>query len=201
MFSKEVHMLASQQVTTGESTRRQALISKLQEMTGPLLHLEPAKVDAEARFLEMGADSLVLIEAVRSVEETFGITLTIQQLFEDVTSLADLAAYLDRMLPPDVTVGDSASQAVELAAHAQLLSSPAASPLPTVSVPVNPPITGTALEQIFSQQLQIIVQQLELLKGHHSLQPDHVLGALPLVAQSVQDSAPTTKVEFVEIEL
>ncbi|HLF27743.1 MAG TPA: phosphopantetheine-binding protein, partial [Anaerolineae bacterium] len=164
-LKEEARMLESPMVTARESTRLQALLSKLQEMTGPLLHIEPAKVDVDARFLEMGADSLVLIEAVRTIEETFGITLTIQQLFEDVTNLADLAAYLDRMLPPDVIVTGPAERKVEPAAPIPLAAPvPVVSPLPNGQEQVQAAISASALEQLFAQQLQIMSQQLELLR-------------------------------------
>jgi acyl carrier protein len=194
-------MTTPQATNPGESTRRAALLEKLRAMTGPLLRLAPDQIDVEARFLEMGADSLVLIEAVRTIEETFGITLTIQQLFEDVTSLADLAAYLDRKLPPDVTVGEPAVPAAKLAAPAHSLPSPTAMPLSQTLVPVKTPLPLTALEQLFTQQLQIMAQQLELLAGRYPLQSDQVLRPQSPNDQAIHDAAPLAAGEIVEIEL
>ncbi len=175
-MKEEAGMSESRKVITTEGTRQQALLSKLLEMTGPLLHMDPAKIDVEARFLEMGADSLVLIEAVRTIEETFGITLTIQQMFEDITNLADLAAYLDRMLPPDVIVAEPVQRQEGRVTPVQpVASSP--SVLPTLRGPeqVKVSISTTELEQLFAQQLQIMSQQLELLRDRNGSQP---LGSL-----------------------
>jgi iturin family lipopeptide synthetase A len=188
-------MTTSQVKDENGITRREALVAKLRTMTGPLLHVPPAQIDVDARFLEMGADSLVLIEAVRTIEETFGITLTIQQLFEDVTSLADLAAYLDRMLPPDVIVAEPAAPPTELAAPDRALPAPPIFSLPKTSELLETAQPMTALEQLFTQQLQIIAQQLELLKGNHPLQP------FSPIDQNGHDPAPTATGEFVEIEL
>lgn len=189
-------MTTAQATNPGESQRRTALLGKLRAMTGPLLRLAPDQIDVEARFLEMGADSLVLIEAVRTVEETFGITLTIQQLFEDVTSLADLATYLDRKLPPDVVVG-----AETLAAPAFPLPSPPALPRPKTPAPVKTSLPLTALEQLFNQQLQIMAQQLELLQGRYSLQLDDTLHPPDPLDQVVPKAESLTTGEIVEIEL
>lgn len=193
-------MTTPQATNLREGQRRVALLEKLRSMTGPLLRLAPEQIDVEARFLEMGADSLVLIEAVRTIEETFGITLTIQQLFEEVTSLADLATYLDRKLPPDVVVG-SARPAEKLAGPAYPLPAPPALPLPKTSAPVKTSLPLTALEQLFTQQLQIMAQQLELLQGRYPLQSDGSLRPQSPTEQVVRNSESFTTGEIVEIEL
>ena len=188
-------MTTSQVKDENGITRREALVAKLRTMTGPLLHVPPAQIDVDARFLEMGADSLVLIEAVRTIEETFGITLTIQQLFEDVTSLADLAAYLDRMLPPDVIVGEPVPQQLSVTDPVQGHGSkPLIVPQRQSLDPVQPLDTG-ALKRLFAQQLQIMTQQLVLLQGDGtSASVESLLSSAPETGSSNGDG-------WVEIEL
>ncbi len=87
-------------------TRQQAILSNLRALMARLLHMDSDEVDVEAHFLEMGADSLILTGAVSAIRETWGATLAIRQLFEDVTNITNLATYLDQVLTPDVTLED-----------------------------------------------------------------------------------------------
>ena len=48
----------------------------------------------------MGADSIVLAEAIRVIEDTFLLRISIRQLFEQVTTLDALAAYIEQRPTP-----------------------------------------------------------------------------------------------------
>ena len=65
------------------------LLEQLRSLTAQLLRTTPGELDVHAPFLEMGADSLVLMEAVRLIEKTFGVQIRIRQLFETHTNLAE----------------------------------------------------------------------------------------------------------------
>src|SRR5439155_3772611 len=79
--------------------RYERIESTLRAMVAELLHTAPERVDPHAALLELGADSLVLVQAVRKIEQTFGLTITIRQLFEEVTTISAAASYLDIQLP------------------------------------------------------------------------------------------------------
>ena len=57
------------------SSHRARLTSTLQGIFGRVLRIEPARIDIEARFLELGADSLSLVEALRGIQEAYGVKL------------------------------------------------------------------------------------------------------------------------------
>ena len=48
----------------------------------------------------MGADSIVLAEAIRVIEDTFLIRISIRQLFEEVKTLDALAAHIEQRATP-----------------------------------------------------------------------------------------------------
>ena len=111
------------------------------EVFARLLGTEPARLERDATFLSQGADSLLLMQATRIVESAFGVRVPFRQLLEEHSTIQDLAAYLDTVLPADFPLpGDppAASAAEVSAAPAQpALASPAvaAAPVAMAQVP------------------------------------------------------------------
>ncbi|MFG1776816.1 acyl carrier protein, partial [Micromonospora sp. NPDC049051] len=52
-----------------------------------LLELDPGSVDRSVPLLDLGADSLVLVELSREVKSRFGVDVSVQQLLEDVVTV------------------------------------------------------------------------------------------------------------------
>ncbi|MGP1384403.1 MAG: aminotransferase class III-fold pyridoxal phosphate-dependent enzyme [Thainema sp.] len=158
---------------------------KLQTLVAGLLKVSTEQVDTQAPFLEMGADSIVLIEAVQAIEANFGIKVTIRQFFEDLRTIEELAAFIaastaQREVSPSVssdtvpTTSDQAqlsSSKVQANSRSQSGSTETLSN-PQSSQPVNPPLIqsiptnrgATALERVVTQQLQVMAQQLAILQ-------------------------------------
>jgi amino acid adenylation domain-containing protein len=82
-------------------TRQERLLSFMSEKIAGLLHIDVSEMDVHASFLEMGADSIVLIEAIQTIENIFALKLSVRQFFEDLTSVYALTVYLDENLPPE----------------------------------------------------------------------------------------------------
>jgi amino acid adenylation domain-containing protein/non-ribosomal peptide synthase protein (TIGR01720 family) len=172
---------------SANGTRKAAILSILRANTARLLHVDPAEIDVTLSFLDIGADSLVLADAVRNVEDTFGIHLSLRQIFEEIVNIETLADYIDHHLPADVTVVDPAAPQpapaapVAAAAPAQPAAAPAtaaapaaapvqpiapAAPAPVVplALPQAPALTldqsgsGSPLERIMTQQLGLLSQ-------------------------------------------
>ena len=60
-----------------------------------------------SRFWKLGADSIIIVDAVRVIEETYGLKIAIRQFFEELTTLEALATYIDQHLAPAWTVEES----------------------------------------------------------------------------------------------
>ncbi|MEJ2405469.1 MAG: beta-ketoacyl synthase N-terminal-like domain-containing protein, partial [Candidatus Thiodiazotropha sp.] len=84
----------TQTTATTESKQRTKILSNLKSVVANVLHTSPSEIDAHAQLLEMGADSLLLMDAVRNIETEFGIKLTIRQLFEDLTTIDAIATFI-----------------------------------------------------------------------------------------------------------
>ncbi|RCJ35327.1 hypothetical protein A6770_15985 [Nostoc minutum NIES-26] len=146
--ASEHHIEAS-----SNTQRQQTILAELHSVVAKLLQLEQQEVDVDAPFLEMGADSIVLIDAVRTIENNYGIKIAINQLFEELTTIRALAQYIDENLvtPPTVTAeGSPQTEAIAIVHHKQAESR----------------TPETVLEAIMMQQLQVMSQQLQVLRGN-----------------------------------
>jgi acyl transferase domain-containing protein len=134
--------------------------SKLRSVVANLLQLDPAEVDVHAPFLEMGADSLVLLDAVRTIENTYGIKIAIHQLFEELTTIDTLAIYIVQNLSPE-----SAKEATPQPQQpAQLTTAVTIAEHIIQNREGGARVPETVSEAIMMQQLQVMSQQLQLLR-------------------------------------
>ncbi len=157
---------------------KQQILSTLRSLVGNLLKIAPDEVDIYIPFLEMGADSLILLDAVAKIENTYGIKIAISQLFDEYRTIEALANYIAQNTSPQLLQSEtSAAQ-----------SKQAITEIPVPSIDNNTAISTstetfpeTALERIMSQQLQVMSQQLEILqnKGKNRTQVSSPKGISP----------------------
>jgi acyl transferase domain-containing protein/non-ribosomal peptide synthetase component F len=171
--------------TTPRANRKEDVIASLRPLIARFLELDPQQLDIHMPFLEMGADSLVLIEAVQAIESMYGIELGIRDFFENLTTLDALAEYLNAQLPAEV-----------VEEHVSSLE-------PLIAVPGSP----SSLEQIMQQQLntlsQVISQQLAVLESAHgktlkSLAPKVIVNAKK--AEGTQSTSEKPYVPYQRIQ-
>ena len=167
---------------------KEAILETLRAIVGRLLQTGPETLDVHASFLEMGADSIVLAEAVRVIEDTFLLKISIRQLFEQFTTLDALAEHIGNNSSEAQPAAPPSVRAEAARAHAQP-SQPAcalpapppqnffAPPAPTPDAPALEAAAGEgaqadSLERVVSRQLDLLAQfsgimsrQLDLL-GH-----------------------------------
>ena len=120
--------------------RRGRTLERLRGVVSGLLQISPDRLDPDAPLLELGADSLVLVQAIRTIESEFGVTLTIRQLFEELTTITAIGAYLDTRSPAAATTtAVSTAPPATVTAPATAMAQPP--PRPFVRQPsVQPPV-------------------------------------------------------------
>ena len=82
-------------------SRRERILAELTEQFQQLSGTSLTEAGPAATFMEMGLDSLFLVQASNTVEKRYGVKVTFRELLEDKTTLPDLAAFIDRELAPD----------------------------------------------------------------------------------------------------
>ncbi|MDZ8065183.1 MAG: amino acid adenylation domain-containing protein [Nostoc sp. DedQUE08] len=125
----------------------QKLLTELRTIIANLLKSDPEDIDVHAHFLDMGADSIVLIDAIRQIENTFGIKITIRQLFEELTNLNALANYIDESIQQEPI-------------KSKIQEQPEISPSQASET-----TSETLVEIVLRQQFELMSQQLEILRN------------------------------------
>jgi glutamate-1-semialdehyde aminotransferase/3-oxoacyl-(acyl-carrier-protein) synthase/acyl carrier protein len=187
---------------TPNTTRQEhivdALLQELIAIVADRFKMQPGELDPEVPFLELGADSMVLLSILPALEGRYGCPLSLRQFFGEFQTLSDLAGYLrEHAVPerlaaagPTVTV-PAASEAAPKVAAADASSVPAAQALPA-DVPARG-VPASALERLAMEQLRIMQRQLELMaSGGPSIAIDPSLAVAPdgpPAAHAVRSSA------------
>jgi|GEM_PF-132459 len=129
-----------------QQARENGSVDWLRARIGELIQADPASVSVEVPFLEMGADSIVLIEAVRLIEKQYGVKLAMRRFFEDLSTIGALAKHIDAEIP----------QPEPVAARPAVLSEAM-------------PEGASALERVLIEQnrmlAQVMQQQMDLLRA------------------------------------
>lgn len=71
-------------------------------MSEHLCHV-PSKDEMDSSFIELGANSLILLEFSRSIEKVFGIRIELRKFFEEVATVDDLCNFLKDNLTDEWT--------------------------------------------------------------------------------------------------
>ncbi len=153
------------QSNSGEPASAQALAGVLQILR-TVSGMKPEQLEVRSSFLELGFDSLLLVQVVQSLESAFGVKVSIIQLLEETTTAESLAAYLakevpaERFLAVDVSAPTASSSSRSTDSNATVsLSTP-----PRQGPSSNPSPAGAAMERLVAQQLEIMRQQIEALR-------------------------------------
>ncbi|MEO5346140.1 MAG: amino acid adenylation domain-containing protein [Magnetococcus sp. YQC-9] len=144
---------------------------RLRGLIARQLRAAPEEVDLHTPFLEMGADSLILMEILQAIDQRFGVRIPIRRIFEDLSTPAAVAGLIAAELPAGWV--DPEESAAEIAATAATITtaaaptSPAGTTLPagSTATPGVPAAPSSTVEQVVMQQLEIMRQQLALLRG------------------------------------
>jgi amino acid adenylation domain-containing protein len=166
---------------TTAANRKDRLIGELRKLIRDLSGLAESDLAATVTFMELGFDSLFLTQASQSVQKKFHVKVTFRQMLDDLCSIDALASHLDQKLPPEAFPAAVATVATPAAASAgagAALLTPAQLSMPGAVTVAIPAAQGGLIERVVAQQMAIMQQQLELLRG------------TPLAASAAPAAAP-----------
>jgi glutamate-1-semialdehyde aminotransferase/acyl carrier protein len=175
-------MSATKQLQANGEGRRGAIISMLTVAFGTLFGRDASELDVCTPLIELGADSLFLLQASQAIAEKFKVKIPFRLLLEELSTIDALASHLEGKLPesfaseappaetaPATAPVESAAASVESAVppHEPPAAPRAASGAFADSPPPQQQVlpADSPLQAILSQQLRIMSQQLELLRG------------------------------------
>jgi len=131
-------------------SRHLRILAEVQRIFHELTGIEPADLDPQATFLELGFDSLFMTQASGAVGARFDLRISFRQLFEEAPTIDALAGHIDERLPAD-------------AFRPPPTAAPAASPPPTAATTATDGAPTDTVERLIEQQLEIMRQQLAVL--------------------------------------
>jgi amino acid adenylation domain-containing protein len=155
--------------------RRERILSVLHEIVHGLAGIDPSHVDPRASFLDLGMDSLLLIQLSQALDSRLGVKLSLIQLMEEVADLEALAAHVDAALPPEALPPVLPTPPVPPPSSAA--STPAV-PSPAISSV----LPGGALEILVDQGRQLVEQHRQLTARVAELLQGTPAAAAPLTA-------------------
>lgn len=192
----------------------------LKTMLGQMVGINPDEVSPDATFTEMGADSLFLLEASQAIRKKFGVKVPFRAMLHEYATIDTLASFISQNLTAEeASATDDAptppppvrEQPAPDDARPQTASTPVAADPPLILQPsagtreaaaqtsaVEPPpglTTENGLERLLSQQMQLMSQQLDLLRHRRPTRVAHVTAnaARPVpVAHANESAAPSS---------
>jgi len=201
---------------TATTARQQQVLSMLGETLLDLSGFELDELDMEASFLELGFDSLFLIQFSQSIKNDFKVNISFRQLIEGIPNFPALVDHIANEAPADALPAivesveaaavQDASVAPPAPAAPPVQSSPVQAPVqaqhtppqPTLMQPVQmqpmqmnvgpvDPNAVSGLESIMAQQLQLMSMQIAMLSGQAA--PQMPVQTVPATSSSVQPAA------------
>lgn len=178
------------------NTHYDAVLARLKELMSQALPNSSGDSDLEIPFLEMGANSLMLMDVQKTIESEYGLTITIGQFFEELTTINALVHYIDEQLQERDM--ESGSKVAEPELPAQ--------PPPRNNENVDGEYRGNHIpsgdiEAIFANQIRItseamndlVARQLAFLSGIASTSGTSASQTKPDTVSSPASKPPSTK--------
>ena len=80
--------------TTNAPVSSQSVLADLRGLLADQLRISADDVDVHAPFIDMGADSIVLVEAAMHIESSYNVKIPIRRFFEDLSNLLSVADHI-----------------------------------------------------------------------------------------------------------
>lgn len=143
-------------VSSNSSSTKELVLGSVTKIIAKLLMMEPSKVSIDDSFIEMGADSILLVAAIRQVEAEFKVKLQARQFFGDLNTIENLVDYL-------VEHSSFVKEMFQKEATQKVIE-----PLKNN----HKSIVNGEVQDIIHRQLDLMQQQLDLLKNKGNTQQE-----------------------------
>ena len=132
------------------------LVSTLKSIVSESLGVKSSGIDIHTPFLQMGVDSLILLQINRAIQQDLGIDVPFRLLLEDLSTIHALVTHIVQKLPSENLI-------LEPFSHEPTLDIKT-SDKQNLQQEDEKSVTVTVLEQVIEQQLQLMSKQLDILQ-------------------------------------
>jgi iturin family lipopeptide synthetase A len=151
------------------STTKNEVIDNLKNVIAGVYEMDSSDVDATITFLEMGMDSISIIQVKQLVKNVYGLDVPVDRLFDDIANLDTLADFIMAKVPASVAAASPVTEAPKTTAPLQAAVNPAVRPISfTGTAPAAKKNTGNVspgIQQIINEQLLVMQRQMEILSA------------------------------------
>ncbi|SFB07600.1 non-ribosomal peptide synthetase [Clostridium frigidicarnis] len=146
------------------SKRLDGILDKLQDILCEYTGLMPNEIDFYCDFQEIGLDSMHMIEVMNAIKDTFGKEIAISKFYKELSSPYNLALYLESTMEEEIdnTINNSI---IEKSSNEVLIDNENSTKI-QIDNKETYVSAKSDIQNVINQQLQIMAQQLELLKGN-----------------------------------
>ena len=137
------------------SNRKDNLIAEICGILEDSSGIEMTNADPSSSFIELGLDSLFLTQIALTLSKKYGIKISFRQLNEDLSSLSDLATFLDQNLTKDYIINTQGSNSLNQNSG---LASQQMQPISSENV---------NMQMLMQQQMQLM-QQMMMMSGQNN---------------------------------
>ncbi|WP_019636817.1 non-ribosomal peptide synthetase [Paenibacillus fonticola] len=199
--------LADVQSANHNYDHKQELIQTLKGLIGKITHYEPDEIDPRTHFLELGFDSIVLMQLKNAIKDSMAVELPVQELFDSINTVEALGDYLAQVVPrridniEPISVSPVVKEASLPLIEQNLIPVPEASNTGTYVQDSGRggEVVGSSLtaERIVEQQLQLMSQQLEFMRHYRSPQAAVKVSESPRATQAQVGSVSRSESEVI----
>lgn len=160
-------MSATKLGQTNEGARRDLILSKLVELFTRLFGKGGEALPLDVPLIELGVDSLFLLQASQVIRAEFGVKVPFRLLLEELSTIEALAAHLDSRLPADF-----GREAKPPATDTAALHAPAAAQqAPAQQPPAQPAVAQPAPARPAAHATQHAAPPVEAARTHEPAAP------------------------------
>lgn len=128
------------------------------------LNQTPESINPDLPFVDMGADSLILAEALQDINRRYKVTLPIGEIYENVNTIVKVARFIfENGNWQSVFLATTPVNRIADVAERESAEPPVPEPAPLLSEDYASGADGQSIESIVRQQLELMERQLQLL--------------------------------------
>lgn len=200
-FKKNKYWITGAIMENKTTSSPDIILGKLAEIMAATMRVPVSEINVNEPLIDFGADSLVLLNAVQVIKDTYHVAIPISEVFKDLNTLRKIAQYIAEQTATVTTTTASEQAPAEVPTPAPVSQQIPMAAMPTLA-PMAPVSMSGDLVSLLNNQLSIIQNQIQLLaQGGSVAKPLSVASAQTVLAVSTATPAASdVQIETLEKE-
>ncbi len=178
IMKKNAYFISGETMVTKHTSTVDGTLTKLVEIIATTMRVNPDDVNVDESLIDLGADSLVLLNAVQIIKDTYNVSIPISEVFKDLNTLRKIANFISDKTPAKTTTSPGLTQSTGTAVPLAPLS---------MSMDSTPLVLNGDLVSLLNNQLSLMQNQIQLIQNQsQSLNTSATSATLILQTKSVE---------------